>query len=204
MRHGKHSAPANNETCTTVMPEEQINITRRATRRLSLRIGRGGEIRVSAPWFASQSQIRKFVEANAEWISKARERARLNEERQNSFYGKLPLRSKQEKLEATRRLSEIIVPLYERYSREMGIAAKMQIVFSATKSKWGSCCPKRGKIQFSLYLLLLPEWCIESVVVHELCHVYEMNHGPHFYALMDKFFPRWKEARATIKMAMNQ
>lgn len=174
------------------------------TRRLSLRIGRDGEIRVSAPLFVSRSQIMKFVEANAEWITKARERARQNEEKRNGFYDKLPLKTKQEKMAAASRLDEIISPLYEKYAREMGIAADMQLVYSATKSKWGSCYPKRGKIQFSLYLLLLPEWCIESVVVHELCHVFEMNHGPRFYALMDRFFPRWKAARATIKKVMNQ
>ena len=31
--------------------------------------------------------------------------------------------------------------------------------------------------------------------VHELCHLIEPSHNAHFHALMDKFFPRWKEAR---------
>ena len=48
---------------------------------------------------------------------------------------------------------------------------------------------------FSAYLLLLPEWCVEHVVVHELCHLLEPSHNTRFHALMDKFFPRWKEAR---------
>jgi len=45
------------------------------------------------------------------------------------------------------------------------------------------------------YVLLLPEWCVEHVVVHELCHLLEPSHNARFHALMDKFFPRWKEAR---------
>jgi predicted metal-dependent hydrolase len=33
------------------------------------------------------------------------------------------------------------------------------------------------------------------VVVHELCHLLEASHNARFHALMDKFFPRWKDAR---------
>jgi predicted metal-dependent hydrolase len=41
--------------------------------------------------------------------------------------------------------------------------------------------------------------CIEHVVVHELAHLLVPNHSPRFYAVMDKFFPRWKEAREETK-----
>ena len=39
------------------------------------------------------------------------------------------------------------------------------------------------------------EWCVEHVVVHELCHFLEPSHNARFHALMDKYFPRWREAR---------
>ena len=45
------------------------------------------------------------------------------------------------------------------------------------------------------YVLLLPKWCVEHVVVHELCHLLEPSHNARFHALMDKYFPRWREAR---------
>lgn len=56
-----------------------------------------------------------------------------------------------------------------------------------------------SKLAFSVYLLLLPDWCIEHVVVHELAHLLEANHSKRFYAIMDRFFPRWKEARKETK-----
>ena len=46
-----------------------------------------------------------------------------------------------------------------------------------------------------LYLLLLPQRCIEHIVVHELAHLLVPNHGPRFYAVMDKHFPDWKQVR---------
>ena len=48
-----------------------------------------------------------------------------------------------------------------------------------------------------MYLLLLPAWCVEHVVVHELCHLLEPSHNARFHALMDRYYPRWREARKT-------
>ncbi|MCR5512743.1 MAG: M48 family metallopeptidase [Prevotella sp.] len=41
----------------------------------------------------------------------------------------------------------------------------------------------------------MPEWCVEHIVVHELCHLLEPSHNARFHTLMDKYFPRWREAR---------
>ncbi|MBQ1701387.1 MAG: M48 family metallopeptidase [Prevotella sp.] len=47
--------------------------------------------------------------------------------------------------------------------------------------------------------MLLPKWCVEHVVVHELAHLIVPNHGKDFYAVMDRFFPKWKEAKEETK-----
>jgi len=182
---------------------KDIIVTRRRTKRLSLRIGKKGEIRVSVPWFSTKTEIEAFVNKHKEWIKDARERTLQNEEKRTNFFNKLPLNTNKEKLDAKEKLSEIVLPLYEKYAKAMGVSVK-QIVFSATKSKWGSCCPAKGRLQFSYYLLLLPEWCVESVVVHELCHLFVPNHGPSFYTLMDKYFPRWKDANREINRIRRQ
>lgn len=51
------------------------------------------------------------------------------------------------------------------------------------RSQWGSCSSKKS-IHLSSSLLLLPPDLAEAVMLHELCHTIEMNHGPHFHALM--------------------
>lgn len=54
-----------------------------------------------------------------------------------------------------------------------------------SKSHWGSCTAHRS-INLSLSLMLLPWHLIDYVLLHELCHTIEMNHGNRFRALMDK------------------
>lgn len=52
------------------------------------------------------------------------------------------------------------------------------------KSRWGSCSATNN-INLNLHLMRLPDQLIDYVLLHELCHVYEKNHGPHFWARLD-------------------
>jgi len=55
-------------------------------------------------------------------------------------------------------------------------------------SNWGSCSV-RGNINLNLRLVTLPQPLQDYVMLHELCHLKEMNHGPKFHALLESLCP---------------
>ena len=64
---------------------------------------------------------------------------------------------------------------------------------------WGNC-KQNGKITLNLNLAKKDMECLEYVMIHELCHLIEFNHGIEFKRLMDKFCPNWKK----IKKRLNE
>jgi len=65
------------------------------------------------------------------------------------------------------------------------------------KTRWGSCTPQ-GNILLNLELIIAPKMCIEYVIVHELCHLKEHNHGPAFYRLLKSLMPDWEQRRERL------
>lgn len=61
------------------------------------------------------------------------------------------------------------------------------------RRRWGSCSPATGRIRLSSAMEGMPGWVVDSVIVHELAHLLEPNHGPRFKALVRRF-ERYEEA----------
>lgn len=59
-----------------------------------------------------------------------------------------------------------------------------KIFIKNNKTLWGSCSG-RNNINLNLHLLRLPDHLIDYVIIHELCHTVQKNHGKHFWKLMD-------------------
>ncbi|MDX9991552.1 MAG: SprT family zinc-dependent metalloprotease [Anaerolineales bacterium] len=66
------------------------------------------------------------------------------------------------------------------------------------RSRWGSCTAG-GKITLNLKLVMLPRQLIDYVIVHELCHLVEHNHGKGFYDLLSRIMPDWEYRRRKLE-----
>jgi predicted metal-dependent hydrolase len=67
-----------------------------------------------------------------------------------------------------------------------------------TRSRWGSCSTE-GNLSFSWRIVMAPPQVIDYLAAHEVAHLKEMNHGPHFWALCRKLCPQMEEAKAWLK-----
>lgn len=65
------------------------------------------------------------------------------------------------------------------------------------KKQWGSCSPQ-GVITLNPHLVKAPRDCIDYVLLHELCHLAEHNHGTEFYRLLETQVPGWKSVKAKL------
>ena len=73
-----------------------------------------------------------------------------------------------------------------------------RITIRNQRSRWGSCSGK-GNLNFNCLLMLTPSFCLDYVVVHELCHRLEMNHSPAFWAQVERVLPDYRKSRDWLK-----
>ncbi|MFT6338792.1 MAG: putative metal-dependent hydrolase [Halioglobus sp.] len=67
------------------------------------------------------------------------------------------------------------------------------------KSNWGSCSTA-SNVNLSTRLLFAPFEVIDYVIVHELAHLYEMNHSPKFWNIVNQIMPSYKEKEKWLKI----
>jgi predicted metal-dependent hydrolase len=157
---------------------------------LALEITKEQTLLVRAPLRTPTKRIEQMLTSHTEWIDRHMER-----QRQRSL--RMPEPSEEETaLLKTRALSELSARV-SHYSRLMGLTPTGITVTSAEK-RFGSCSPK-NRLCFSWRLMRYPEAAVDYVVVHELAHIKQKNHGKAFYALIASVLPDYKERQKLLK-----
>ena len=83
------------------------------------------------------------------------------------------------------------------YGNVMGVKPS-QLKLSNAKKRWGSCSGKRS-INLNWRLIMLDDWLIDYVVVHELAHLVELNHSPGFWGVVARVLPDHPELRRRLR-----
>jgi len=76
----------------------------------------------------------------------------------------------------------------------LGIPAPQKFTIRLMKTRWGSCSGS-GRVTLNLRLVQVDTAFIDYVLLHELCHLRELNHSKRFYALMTSILPDWRDKR---------
>jgi len=73
-----------------------------------------------------------------------------------------------------------------------------QLLIRRLTKRWGSCTEKEN-VLLNLSLVQAPVQCIDYVMVHEICHLKYLNHGPKFYRLQDRYMPDWEKWKKRLE-----
>lgn len=85
-------------------------------------------------------------------------------------------------------------PLLEKWQEAIGVRTQFWGV-KRMKTKWGSCNHHMKRIWLNSELAKKPLACLEYIIVHELVHLFDPNHGKQFVKLMDENLPDWRRRR---------
>ena len=175
------------------MKNIDIQIIRSNRRTMALEITRTGEVVVRAPLHMAEADIRRFVDEKSSWLSKhLRKKEKQKEQLQN--YGKY---TDQEIKKMITLAKQVIPSKVAYYARIMGVSYG-RISIRVQKTRWGSCS-REGNLNFNCLLVMTPEAVLDYVVVHELCHLLEMNLSTRFWAQVERVLPNYISAKKWLK-----
>ena len=83
------------------------------------------------------------------------------------------------------------------YKQKVGVHPS-NIQIKDYRARWGSCKPD-GSIQLNWRLIHAPIHIMDYVVIHELCHLHEMNHSLSFWSEVERVDPQYRSNRQWLK-----
>jgi len=142
---------------------------------------------VRAPKGLPAAEIDRFVQSKRSWIG--------------AHLSKIPApqpKFTREEIEALAQKALTVIPDRVRHFAPIVGVSYGRITIRSQRSRWGSCSG-RGNLNFNCLLMLTPSFCLDYVVVHELCHRLEMNHSPAFWAQVERVLPDYQESREWLR-----
>lgn len=156
-------------------------------KRINMIVHQDGSLVVTAPKSISQKFIEKTLQQNSQWIEE-----RLNKEK--TF--QLPTDKKE--IHQAKKLAKDIIEAKLDFFNSYYKFSFSKITIRNQKTRWGSCS-SNGSLNFNYKLIYLSEKLSNYIVVHELCHLQEMNHSVNFWNLVAEQVPDFRDCRRELK-----
>lgn len=171
------------------IPVQIVSSTR--TKRLRISHSPSHDIRISVPRSMSELTISLFIRQHEDWImqqylSKSDSLLESDPDLCDHSRGHFETHKQSALIFCSQKVEQRNNNLWWNYQK---------ITVKSLKSKRWSCSSK-GNLNFNYKLMFLPEPMADYIIVHELCHLQQMNHGPRFWKLVEQVYgPEWKKWR---------
>ena len=147
---------------------------------------------VTAPTYVTKKWIATFVNEQQEWVEK------------------------QIKKMASRPVSDLTTHSRQHFLRNKTVARRLvnkklaqwnklygfsyaRVSIRSMRTRWGSCS-SQGNLSFHYKTIFLPEALQDYLIVHELCHLQEMNHSKNFWSLVARAVPDYRLLRKQLQI----
>lgn len=161
------------------------------SRSLRVIVHQDGEVVVTAPMRLPKVLIDRFVTQKQTWILEARQRVARRP------VSTLPMASVGDYQKYRSQALRLVTARLAYFNQQYGFTWKT-ISIRNQRTRWGSCS-STGRLSFSYRLALLPPELADYIVVHELCHLGEMNHSLKFWALVAKTMPEYRQLKTRLR-----
>ena len=98
-----------------------------------------------------------------------------------------------------RQAHEILIPWLGQVSREIDIPFTKTAI-RKQKSRWGSCS-RIGTISLNAKLLFIDPDLVRYILIHELCHIRQLNHSRRFWKLVSQYYQPYRQAHSRLTIA---
>lgn len=149
------------------------------------------KILVSIPTRASLKMAERFIEERKNWIIEK------IDELKKTTSDLRPVMDKKEHKKEKERARKIIAGRVHHFGDLYGFKFN-RIAIRSQRTRWGSCT-RDGNLNFNYKLIYLPVEIMDYVIVHELCHLDELNHSKKFWFLVSEIVPNYRELRKELK-----
>jgi predicted metal-dependent hydrolase len=160
-------------------------------KRMRVAVYADGDVVATKPVGVNLEMLKEFVNSKKEWVAKKIEEKKIQivpELKENSRMHYLL-----HKIEAR----NLVKAKLEKWNNDLGYEYK-DIKVKQLKSRWGSCSSGKD-LCFNYKILFLPEIMQDYIVVHELCHLKEMNHSKKFWALVGELIPDYQKINKLMR-----
>jgi len=167
--------------------EIEYRITKKPRmKNITLSVDTCNRLSVSCPKYAPIFMAERFIQERADWIIK-----RIEENKNRQRLGAQNYHS------CKNRAKQFVIERVDLYNGFYNFDFK-RICVKDTKTRWGSCSSDRN-LNYNYRLLFLPPHLADYVVVHEICHLQELNHSKKFWDLVAVTVPDHKIKRRELR-----
>jgi predicted metal-dependent hydrolase len=170
-------------------------IRSRRSRHIRITVYPDATVKVSAPFSATNQRIMSFLAEKSGWIRRKVDYFKTHTVPEGNSL--LRTKNRREYLAKKEEARALVARKLEGFNAHYGFTYH-SVAIRDQKSRWGSCSQK-GNLNFNYKIIFLAPELQDYLIVHELCHLKELNHSKRFWDLVAETVPQYKELRRKLR-----